>query len=84
MTIASRWTLIVFYRSQRGLVEALGTFKIDGRVTEIHPGPVVTMYEVRAGAWGRVSKIAGLADDLAMALKAHKVRIVAPFLERSG
>ena len=60
------------------LVEALKTFKIDGRVTEIHPGPVVTMYEFEPAPGVRISKIAGLADDLAMALKAVKVRIVAP------
>ena len=65
-------------RQAQRLVEALGTFKIDGRVTEIHPGPVVTMYEFEPAPGVRISKIAGLADDLAMALKAHKVRIVAP------
>jgi DNA segregation ATPase FtsK/SpoIIIE, S-DNA-T family len=60
------------------LMEALQTFKIEGRVTEIHPGPVVTMYEFEPAPGVRISKIAGLADDLAMALKAVKVRIVAP------
>ena len=60
------------------LMEALQTFKIEGRVTEIHPGPVVTMYEFEPAPGVRISKISGLADDLAMALKAVKVRIVAP------
>lgn len=60
------------------LVDALKTFKIEGRVTEIHPGPVVTMYEFEPAPGVRISRIAGLADDLAMALKAVKVRIVAP------
>ncbi|MBV70064.1 MAG: cell division protein FtsK [Myxococcales bacterium] len=60
------------------LVEALATFKIEGRVTEIHPGPVVTMYEFEPAPGVRISKIAGLSDDLAMALKAFRVRIVAP------
>lgn len=60
------------------LVEALRTFKIDGEVTEIHPGPVVTMYEFAPAPGVRISRIANLADDLAMALKAIKVRIVAP------
>jgi S-DNA-T family DNA segregation ATPase FtsK/SpoIIIE len=69
----------VFLQNQAvRLVEALKTFKIDGRVTEIHPGPVVTMYEFEPAPGVRISKIAGLADDLAMALKAVKVRIVAP------
>ncbi|MCA9538184.1 MAG: DNA translocase FtsK [Myxococcales bacterium] len=60
------------------LVESLRTFRIDGRVTEIHPGPVVTMFEFEPAPGVRISKIASLADDLAMALKAVKVRIVAP------
>ena len=60
------------------LVEALRTFKIEGEVTEIHPGPVVTMYEFAPAPGVRISRIANLADDLAMALKAIKVRIVAP------
>ncbi|MFN3198571.1 MAG: DNA translocase FtsK [Bradymonadia bacterium] len=60
------------------LVAALDTFKIQGRVTEIHPGPVVTMFEFEPAPGVRISKIAGLADDLAMALRAIKVRIVAP------
>lgn len=60
------------------LMEALQTFKIEGKVTEIHPGPVVTMYEFEPAPGVRISRIAGLADDLAMALKAVKVRIVAP------
>ena len=69
----------VFLQNQAiKLVEALKTFKIEGRVTEIHPGPVVTMYEFEPAPGVRISKIAGLADDLAMALKAVKVRIVAP------
>ena len=60
------------------LVEALDTYRIQGRVTEIHPGPVVTMFEFEPAPGVRISKIAGLSDDLAMALKALKVRIVAP------
>ncbi|MCB9542010.1 MAG: DNA translocase FtsK 4TM domain-containing protein [Myxococcales bacterium] len=60
------------------LVEALNTFRIEGRVTEIHPGPVVTMFEFEPAPGVRISKIASLADDLAMSLKAVRVRIVAP------
>jgi S-DNA-T family DNA segregation ATPase FtsK/SpoIIIE len=60
------------------LVEKLAAYGVKGRVDEIHPGPVVTMYEVEPESGTKVSKIAGLADDLAMALAAQKVRIVAP------
>jgi S-DNA-T family DNA segregation ATPase FtsK/SpoIIIE len=68
-----------FLRDQADrLIRALETYKIQGRVTEIHPGPVVTMFEFEPAPGVRISKIASLADDLAMAMKALKVRIVAP------
>ena len=60
------------------LVEKLAAYGVRGRVDEIHPGPVVTMYEFEPESGTKVSKIAGLADDLAMALAAQRVRIVAP------
>ena len=60
------------------LVEKLAAYGVRGRVDEIHPGPVVTMYELEPESGTKVSKIASLADDLAMALAAQKVRIVAP------
>jgi S-DNA-T family DNA segregation ATPase FtsK/SpoIIIE len=60
------------------LVQKLEAYGVKGRVDEIHPGPVVTMYELEPESGTKVSKIAGLADDLAMALAAQKVRIVAP------
>lgn len=60
------------------LTEKLAAYGVQGRVDEIHPGPVVTMYEFEPRSGTKVSKIAGLADDLAMALAAQKVRIVAP------
>lgn len=60
------------------LVTTLETYGIKGQVTAIRPGPVVTMYEFAPAPGTRVSKIAGLADDLAMALEALSVRIVAP------
>ena len=60
------------------LVEKLEAYGVVGRVDEIHPGPGVTMYEFEPRSGTKVSKIAGLADDLAMSLAAQKVRIVAP------
>jgi S-DNA-T family DNA segregation ATPase FtsK/SpoIIIE len=60
------------------LVQKLEAYGVRGRVDEIHPGPVVTMYELEPESGTKVSKIASLADDLAMALAAQKVRIVAP------
>ncbi len=60
------------------LTQKLEAYGVRGRVDEIHPGPVVTMYEFEPQSGTKISKIAGLSDDLAMALAAHKVRIVAP------
>ena len=58
--------------------KTLMDFKVDGSIVEICPGPVITMFEFSPAPGVRVNKIASLADDLAMALSAHSVRIVAP------
>lgn len=62
----------------RLLEKKLKDFGVDGEVVEICPGPVVTMYEFAPGPGIKVSRIAGLADDLSMALQALSIRIVAP------
>ncbi len=49
----------------------------------MHPGPVITMYEFAPGPGIKVARIVNLADDLAMALKALKVRVVAPLPGKS-
>jgi len=59
------------------LVKTLADYKVNGKVEEILPGPVVTTFEVSPVAGTKVSRVASLADDLALAL-ARKVRIVAP------
>ncbi|MCB9555811.1 MAG: DNA translocase FtsK [Deltaproteobacteria bacterium] len=66
------------YRLADRLAKTLADYKIEGRVTKVHPGPVVTMYEFVPKAGTRISKIANLANDLAMSLAAQRVRIVAP------
>jgi len=60
------------------LERTLEDYKVKGKVVEIHPGPVVTMYEFQPAPGIKISKIAGLSDDLAMALSALRIRIVAP------
>jgi S-DNA-T family DNA segregation ATPase FtsK/SpoIIIE len=60
------------------LVKTLSDYGVKGEVQAIRPGPVVTMYEFVPAPGTRVSKIANLQDDLAMALEAVAVRIVAP------
>lgn len=68
----------VFLATAEKLRAKLQDFGIQGEVVEIRPGPVVTMYEFLPGPGIKVSKIASLADDLAMAMEAMRVRIVAP------
>lgn len=60
------------------LEETLGHYNVKGRVTDILPGPVVTMFEFEPAPGIKVSRIANLENDLAMALRATRVRIVAP------
>ncbi len=61
------------------LSKALATFDIgiDGPI-EAYPGPVITRYEFRPAPGVKVNQVIGLADDLALALSASRVRIVAP------
>jgi S-DNA-T family DNA segregation ATPase FtsK/SpoIIIE len=62
----------------RRLEMKLADFGVEGEVVEILPGPVITMYEFKPAPGIKISKIAGLSDDLALALRAPSVRIVAP------
>ena len=65
-------------RSARILEQKLGDFGVEGRVVEVQPGPVVTMYKFEPGSGIKVSQIVNLSDDLSMALRAQAVRIQAP------
>ena len=67
-----------FLSTAEKLTAKLRDFGIEGEVVEIRPGPVVTMYEFKPAAGVKISRIASLADDLAMAMEAMRVRIVAP------
>lgn len=68
-----------FVREQAKILErTLEEFRLDARVVEIDTGPVITMFELRLGAGIKVSQIASLSNDIARALKAHAIRVVAP------
>lgn len=60
------------------LVETLKSFGVTVRITGIFRGPSVTRYEIQPAAGIKVSKITGLADDIALSLAAQGVRIEAP------
>ena len=80
---SSKQTDQVLETQSQVLTQTLEDFGIEGKVTEVHPGPVITMYEFAPGPGIKVSRIVNLADDLAMALKALKVRVVAPLPGKS-
>jgi S-DNA-T family DNA segregation ATPase FtsK/SpoIIIE len=67
----------VLFRNAELLIKTLADYGVNGKVEDILPGPTVTTFEVSPQAGTKVSKVASLADDLALAL-ARKVRIVAP------
>ena len=60
------------------LVDTLKSFGVTVRITGIFRGPSVTRYEIQPAAGIKVSKITGLADDIALSLAAQGVRIEAP------
>ncbi|MBF0243281.1 MAG: DNA translocase FtsK [Desulfamplus sp.] len=60
------------------LEKKLGYFGIKGEVMGVSPGPVITTFEYRPEPGIKISKIVNLADDLALALSAFSIRIVAP------
>ena len=62
----------------RRVEKKLADFGVEGEVVEILPGPVITMYEFKPAPGVKISKVAGLSDDLALALRAPSIRIVAP------
>lgn len=68
----------------RRLEKKLSDFGVEGEVLEILPGPVITMYEFKPAPGIKISKVAGLADDLTLALRAPSVRIVAPLLGKAA
>jgi DNA segregation ATPase FtsK/SpoIIIE-like protein len=60
------------------LVKTLNDFGIESRVSMVNRGPVVTLYEMQLAPGIKVTRIVSLADDIALALAASRVRVVAP------
>ena len=59
----------------RLIEERLLEFEIDGEVVEIHPGPVVTIFEFKPAPGVKYTRVTGLQEDLALALKADHIRV---------
>ncbi|MCB2211294.1 DNA translocase FtsK 4TM domain-containing protein [bacterium] len=60
------------------LEERLSDYGVAATVVAIHPGPVITRYDLRPSKGVKVSRISSLSDDLAMSLSAVAIRIIAP------
>ena len=60
------------------LEQTLETFSIEAQVTDVTRGPTITRFEIEPAPGIKVSRFLALADDLALALKAHRVRVEAP------
>lgn len=66
-------------QSQAVILEGtLGDFGVEAKVVQIDKGPVVTRYELQPAAGVKVQRIVALSDDIALAMKALSVRVVAP------
>jgi S-DNA-T family DNA segregation ATPase FtsK/SpoIIIE len=57
--------------------QKLYNFGVEGKITKVNPGPIVTMYEFEPAPGVKINKIVSLSDDLALALKAQSVRVSA-------
>lgn len=66
------------------LMATLRTFKVDGELVGRTTGPTVTQFEIEPAAGVKVRQIAALADDLALAMRAPSIRIVAPIPGRGA
>jgi S-DNA-T family DNA segregation ATPase FtsK/SpoIIIE len=62
--------------SDSSLIEKkLEDFGIEGKIIQVHPGPIITMYEFEPAPGIKINRIVSLSDDLALALKAQSVRV---------
>ncbi|HRY29492.1 MAG TPA: DNA translocase FtsK 4TM domain-containing protein [Elusimicrobiota bacterium] len=60
------------------LEQTLANFGVTARATDIHPGPVITRFDLEPAPGVKISSIVNLADDIALAMKATRVRVLAP------
>jgi S-DNA-T family DNA segregation ATPase FtsK/SpoIIIE len=66
------------------LTQSLLTFGVEGKVVNVLPGPVITLFEVEPAEGVRVNKFVQLSDDLARVMEASRVRVIAPIPGKSS
>jgi len=71
-------------QNSRLLENKLNDFGVQATVINVHPGPVVTLYELEPAPGVKINRIVNLADDLALGLKAMGIRIIAPIPGRGA
>jgi len=71
-------------QNSRLLENKLNDFGVQATVVNVHPGPVVTLYELEPAPGVKINRIVNLADDLALGLKAMGIRIIAPIPGRGA
>ncbi len=60
------------------LEEKLADFGVTAAVVKVHPGPIITRFDIEPARGVKVSQISNLQDDLALAMRATRIRIIAP------
>ncbi|MFH0779162.1 MAG: DNA translocase FtsK, partial [Candidatus Eisenbacteria bacterium] len=64
--------------SSKRIEERLTNFGVEGRVVEVHPGPVITRFDFEPGTGVTVNQIVSRADDLALGLRVPRIRLLTP------
>lgn len=62
-------------RNAEMLMNVLEEFGVNGEITDVHPGPVVTLYELQPAAGVKSSRVISLADDIARSMSATAARV---------
>ena len=71
-------------KTSEQLLRMLNEFGIEAKIVNINRGPVLTLYEIQIAPGIKVNRIVSLSDDIAMALAASRVRVVAPIPGKSA
>lgn len=72
------------FAAAQHLEKTLADFGVQGKVVEIHPGPIITRFDFTPAPGIKVQAVASLANDIAMAMRALSVRILAPIPGKSA
>lgn len=71
-------------QAKEKLEETLRNFEISAYVSGVYPGPVITRYEVTPSPGVKISSIVSLSNDIALAMRAHGIRVIAPIPGKSA